>query len=311
MADWIKRGLVFCPQQNRDWNQSHAQLPIVDPLSEQVWRIYYSCRDRANNSRFSYIEVQAGKPEHVLRIAEQPLLQLGDLGSFDESGQMCVSVVGQAGVKYLYYAGWSEKRHVPYHNAIGLAISHDDGVTFRKYAPGPLLDSRPFEPYFSGTACVRIENGVWRMWYQSCTRWQLIKDRPEPFYHIKYAESDDGIHWHREGRIAIDYKDSSEAGICSASILLEGQVYKMWYCFRQGEDYRHDRSRSYRIGYAESNDGISWQRMDDQASIDVSENGWDSEMLAYPNVISHRGRKYLFYNGNGFGRCGFGYAIQE
>ncbi len=311
MKMWLKQGRVFQPQQNHVWNQSHAQLPIVEPVSSDIWRIYYSSRDQENHSRFSFIEVEAGHPENILRVAEQPLLELGELGSFDESGQMCVCIVSHGDVKYLYYAGWCEKKRVPYHNSIGLALSMDGGETFTKYAPGPLFDSKPFEPYFTGTACVRIDEGLWRMWYQSCTRWQVINGRPEPFYHIKYAESDDGISWRRQGKIAIDYKDPAEAGICSASIIQDGAVYKMWYCYRKAMGYRDNPDNSYRIGYAESEDGISWQRLDRQVGIDVSEHGWDSEMLAYPNVVIDKGRKFLFYNGNGFGQTGFGYAVQE
>jgi hypothetical protein len=94
-------------------------------------------------------------------------------------------------------------------------------------------------------------------------------------------------------------------------VLKEDGVYKMWYATRQGQDYREDKTQSYRIGYAESADGIGWRRLDEQAGIDVSENGWDSEMVEYPCVIAPNGRKYLFYNGNGFGRSGIGYAVWE
>lgn len=304
MSVWLKKGMIFFPQQNDYWNQSHAQLPIVEVISEQVWRIYYSTRDKENHSRFSYIEVESGKPEQLLSRSDQPILQLGELGTFDESGQMCVSIVNHQGVKYLYYAGWSEKKQVPYHNAIGLAISTDDGKTFTKYSSGPLLDSKPFEPFFTGTACVRIENEIWRMWYQSCTQWKIINGKPQPFYHIKYAESDNGIDWHRKGTIAIDYKEPSEAGICSATVIQQDQIYKMWFSYRNA-------TRSYRIGYAESKDGISWQRNDQLAGIELSPGGWDAEMLAYPNVVLINNKKFMFYNGNGFGQSGFGYAIQE
>lgn len=311
MKNWQKKGHIFRPVNDNTWNQSHAQLPIVDCTLDDIWRIYYSTRDFNNRSRISFIDVQAGQPEKVLYISDQPILNHGQLGTFDESGQMCVSIVNHADKKYLFYAGWSEKKHIPYHNSIGLAISHDDGKSFTKFAEGPILDSKPFEPYFTGTACVKIDNGVWRMWYQSCTKWEIINHHPEPFYHIKYAESKDGINWDRKGIVAIDYQDDTEAGICSASVIKEDQLYKMWFCYRKAENYRHNKAMSYRIGYAESLDGISWLRKDNQAGIEVSTSDWDSEMLAYPNVIQHLNKKYMFYNGNGFGQTGFGYATQE
>ena len=134
--------------------------------------------------------------------------------------------------------------------------------------------------------------------------------QPEPFYHLKYAESADGVKWRREGVVAIDFKSKDEAGIVKASVLKE-DIYKMWYSHRNASNYRTSKENSYRIGYAESCDGIRWTRRDELAGIDVSDEGWDSEMIEYPHVIKANGQKYLFYNGNGFGRTGFGYATSD
>lgn len=308
---WVKKGLVYAPKGQYEWNKSHAQLPIVDSANDRGWRIYFATRDASNHSNISYVEVEAGRPENILYEHNQTLLPFGKLGTFDESGLMPLCVVNHQGMKYLYYAGWTIRSTITYHNSIGLAISHDNGRSYEKFAEGPLFDIRPNEPYFTGTANVLVENGLWRMWYQSCTKWELLDGQPEPFYHIKYAESADGIHWRREGAVAIDYKDESEGGICSASVINEGGVYKMWYSYRRARDYRRNRLNSYRIGYAESPDGVSWTRRDQNAGIDVSDDGWDSEMIAYPFVLLQSNEKYLFYNGNGFGRTGFGYAVEE
>jgi hypothetical protein len=208
----------------------------------------------------------------------------------------------------MYYVGWTVRNTIPYHNSIGLAVSEDGGVTFHRYSEGPLFSPSVVEPYYTGTACVLVEDGVWRNWYLSCTGWELVDGRPEPFYNIKYSESQDGITWDRKGDIAIDLQSKEEGGIARASVLKENGVYKMWYSYRKAFDYRTNPDNSYRIGYAESADGIGWKRFDDQAGIDVSENGWDSGMIAYPFVFEHKGIRYLFYNGNGFGRSGFGYA---
>jgi hypothetical protein len=82
----------------------------------------------------------------------------------------------------------------------------------------------------------------------------------------------------------------------------------MWYSYRGGVDYRTNPQASYRIGYAQSKDGISWTRMDDSAGIDVSSEGWDAEMIEYPHVVQHHRTRYMFYNGNKFGESGFGFA---
>ena len=309
--NWVKKGLVYEPKGQYEWNQSHAQLPIVDLANDRGWRIYFATRDASNRSNISYVEVEAGRPGNILYEHNQTLLPFGKLGTFDESGLMPLCVVNYQGMKYLYYAGWTIRATITYHNSIGLAISRDNGGSYEKFAEGPLFDIRPNEPYFTGTANVMVENGLWRMWYQSCTKWELVEGQPEPFYHIKYAESVDGIRWRREGTVAIDYEDESEGGICSASVIKEGGVYRMWYSYRRARDYRSNRLNSYRIGYAESSDGVAWTRRDQDAGIDVSNEGWDSEMIAYPFVLLRSDKKYLFYNGNGFGRTGFGYAVEE
>ncbi|WP_245213934.1 hypothetical protein [Rhodoferax sp. AJA081-3] len=133
----------------------------------------------------------------------------------------------------------------------------------------------------------------------------------EPRYHLKYAESSDGIHWQRNGVIAIDYGSSDEGGVVRASVCKDGDLYRMWFSYRSLAGYRTKPGSSYRIGYAESVDGITWIRLDEQAGIDVSEEGWDSFMLAYPEVIDIENNRLMFYNGNGFGLTGIGYAIAE
>jgi hypothetical protein len=139
-------------------------------------------------------------------------------------------------------------------------------------------------------------------------RWEVIDGRPEPIYHIKYAESADGIRWERRGIVSIDLKSPQEGGITRPCVIREEGRYKMWYSYRGIRDYRTNRAHTYRIGYAESADGIRWERMDEEAGIDVSDTGWDSEMITYAHVYHHGGRKHMVYNGNGFGKSGFGYA---
>lgn len=307
---WIKEGLIYLPTGNYPWNKSHAQVPTVDIVDDKIWRIYFGTRDEKNRTFTSFIEVEAGNPKNILYEHNKPILPLGKIGTFDDCGVMPSWILNVGDLKYLYYIGWTVRNTVPYHNSIGLAISSDGGITYKKYSEGPLFSPTYDEPYFTGTSCVIIENNIWKNWYMSCTKWEVIDGRPEPFYHIKYAESSDGINWQRNGDIAIDYKSKDEGGIVKASVLKEGGIYKMWYSYRKAYDYRTNRQNSYRIGYAESVDGKRWDRKDENILIELSESGWDSEMVAYTHVIIYKNTKYLFYNGNGFGRSGFGYAIE-
>ncbi|MGZ4955952.1 MAG: hypothetical protein ACXV8Q_12640 [Methylobacter sp.] len=308
MISWTKRGLIYSIDGRLPWARSHAQIPTVDVVDDNRLEVFFSSRDDDNRSLIARMKVDAADPANILEIQAEPLLQLGLPGTFDDCGMMPSSIVNWQGLKYLYYIGWNVRNTVPYHNSVGLAVSDDGGCTYRRLFDGPVMDRTAEEPYFCATTCVRIENGVWRNWYLSCTGWESIGGRMEPLYHLKYAESDDGIHWRREGQIAIDYADAAEGGIVRASVCKDGALYRMWYSYRGHTDYRETRANSYRIGYAESADGIAWTRLDDQAGIGLSDNGWDSLMLAYPEVVDVGGRRYMFYNGNGFGQTGFGYA---
>lgn len=306
--NWIKRGLIYKPRGENGWNRAYASVPTVDAADEKVWRIYFGTRDEMNRNRISYIEVEADNPKNIVYEHDAPVLDLGKLGAFDDCGVMPSWILNYEGNKYLYYIGWTVRSTIPYHNSIGLAVSRNGGRTFERFSDGPLFGETYLEPFFTGTSCVIVEGGIWKNWYLSCTGWTKVNDKAEPRYHIKYAESKDGINWDRRGLVAIDYKSESETGIVRSSVLKSAKKYRMWYSYRGGVDYRTNPNNSYRIGYAESKDGLSWTRMDDHAGIDVSPEGWDSEMIEYPHVVGHFDKKYMFYNGNKFGESGFGYA---
>jgi hypothetical protein len=305
---WQKRGLIYAADERLPWARSHAQIPTVAGRSGDALRILFSSRDGDNRSRIARLDVRSDALAEVLCVEPEPVLDLGKTGTFDDCGTMPSCVVEHQGIRYLYYIGWNVRNTVPYHNSVGLAISEDGGESYRRLFEGPVMDRTAQEPYFCATTCVRIENGIWRNWYLSCTGWDHINGIAEPRYHIKYAESRDGIHWERRGQVAIDYADSNEGGLVRASVHKDGDTYRMWYSYRSQTAYRENPAASYRIGYAESSDGIQWKRLDDQAGINVSESGWDSFMIAYPEVFSIDERLYMLYNGNGFGATGFGYA---
>ena len=308
---WKKEGHIFNVNSKYDWNKSHAQVPVCFKKSGDVWRIFYASRDEDNKSSTAYIDVEAGNPKNILNESSMPILTHGKLGAFDDCGVMPSTLIRVDDKIYMYYIGWSVRKTIPYHNSIGLAFSEDNGGSFKRYAEGPIVSQSMKEPYFTGTSWVTKNNDSWNMWYLSCTGWKRINNKSEPFYHIKRATSNDGIHWERRGEVAIDYKNSSEAAIANACVINIGNIYKMWYCYRGSENYRVKSENSYRIGLAESQDMKNWTRKDENVGINVSDDGWDSEMIAYPNVIKHENQLFMFYNGNGFGKTGFGYATKR
>jgi hypothetical protein len=307
---WRKLGLIFKTANNHDWMTSHASLPLPDKVSDKVLRIYFATRSKQNKSAITFIEVEADDPSRILYVHDKPVLSPGRLGTFDDDGVGPYSLVTEGNKKYLYYGGVNASVTVPYRNAIGLAVSEDNGLTFERVCEGPVVDRNQQEPYFTAAADVMHCGDRWKMWYASATGWLVVKGRNEPRYQIKYAYSSDGVNWSRNNITCIDYTFEGEANV-RPCVILEDDLYKMWYCYRGSVGYRTDKAQSYRLGYAESSDGISWTRKDEDVGIARSEEGWDSVMMCYPYLYQHHGRKYLFYNGDGFGESGFGYATLE
>ena len=295
---WEKLGRVFAPR-NLRWMRSHAAVPCARVIDESVVRVFFSGRDDAGRSVVGFFDLDPAMPTRILRVSERPVLEPGGLGSFDESGAMCSWVLEHAGQIWLYYIGWTRGVTVPFYNSIGLAISGDGGLTFDKVSAGPLISRDRIDPFFTASSCVMVDQGKWKMWYLSCTGWQSVAGQPRHHYHIRYAESNDGIDWMRSGQVCIDYASDAEYAISRPSVVRDGDLYKMWYSYR-GE--------SYRIGYAESDDGIHWARKDEEAGIEVSESGWDSQMIEYPCVFDRSGHRYMLFNGNGYGSTGVGLA---
>jgi hypothetical protein len=298
---WRKLGRVFVPAGTTDWMRTHAAVPTAEHLEGDVFRVYFSSRDEANRAHTGYVVIDISRPRDVLEVSSSPVLSPGALGGFDDSGAMGSWLASHQGRTLLYYIGWNLGVTVPFRNAIGVAVRQADG-RFVRHAPGPILDRSMREPQFCSAPCVLPGDDRWRMWYLSCTEWSLVDGRPRHRYHIKYAESDDGIAWVRNGDVAIDYRDPGEYAISRSTVLRDPDVWRMWYSFR-GERYR--------IGYAESDDGRQWTRLDDRAGIDASPDGWDCDMIEYPFVFDHKGARYMLYNGNGYGRTGFGIAVLE
>lgn len=309
---WEKKGVIFRSEGSSEWMSHHACVPIADPVNEEVMRIYFGPRDTQGRTTTTFIEVEADNPAHVLRVHDEPVLGLGALGAFDDSGAMPSCIVNHAGRKYLYYIGWNRGVTVPYRNSVGLAVSDDGGLTFERVCPGPVVDRTQDEPFFCASPFVLYdeEERRWKLWYASSTGWTLVHGKPEPLYQIKYAESADGRDWERNNLTCLEYSFAGEAN-ARPCVRKEDGLYRMWYCFRGSVDYRTDKAQSYRLGYAESSNGRQWERKDDAVGIERSSEGWDSVMMEYPYVYEHRGRKYLLYNGNGFGETGFGYAVLE
>lgn len=307
MMVWEKKGLIFTPDNFCDDMISHAAIPFAEEFEKKYLKIYFSSRNKLGQSLPYIIIVEKDNISNIVDINSKPLLNLGPLGSFDDSGIMPSWVIKYNNKRYMYYIAWNPQVTVSYRLSIGLAISDLKSDNFIKYSIAPICDRSLEEPYFNTAPCVLNINGLWKMWYISCTGWEVVNNYPEPKYHVKYAESKDGIHWVKTGIICIDYDVEAEA-IGRPSVLFEDNKFKMWYSYRKITNYREDKNNSYQIGYAESNDGINWQKKYNLIDLKKSDSGWDSEMVTYSHILKIENKLIMFYNGNGFGKTGFGYA---
>jgi hypothetical protein len=298
---WITRGRIFEPAGQAAWIGTHAALPVLQELDGRD-RVFLTSRDAAGRSHIGYIEIARDQPSTILRVSPHAVLSPGELGTFDDAGVTTSCMVERDGRLGLFYTGWSLGKSVPFYLNVGMAWSDDGGHTFVRASAAPLLDRSAVDPYLTASPWILIENGVWRMWYVSGTGWTAAADGPQHHYHIKYAESRDGLRWDRCGVVCIDYQSPDEYAFGRPCVVRDGGTYRMWYSYR---------GPSYRIGYAESADGVAWTRMDSTNVVGISDSGWDSEMTTYPFVFRRSGRLYMLYNGNGYGRTGLGLAESD
>jgi hypothetical protein len=247
----------------------------------------------------------------VIRVSDQTVLPLGELGCFDEHGVFPMNILRHGDAIYGYTCGWSRRVSVSVETAIGLAISRDDGLQFQRIGNGPVMAASLNEPCLVGDAFVKVIDGVFHMWHIFGTAWEQYTKEvpPDRVYKISHAVSADGIDWAREEgrRIIPDRLGPDECQALPTVIAIEGR-YHMFFCYRHAYDFRRNPGRGYRIGHAWSDDLVDWTRDDEHPRLDNTPGEWDSDMQCYPHVFELDGTVFLLYNGNEFGCLGFGLA---
>lgn len=309
MIRWEKKKLVFTPSGEGGWMHSHAQVPTALVMPDRI-RVFFAARPRQDLSLPACLDLDGTDPGRVLSVHPQSLMDVGVPGSFDQHGVMPSCVIEEQGQLWMYYSGWCREVDVPYNNTIGLAVSNDGGKHFERMFEGPILGRSRHDPFNASSPFVMKEDGKWHMWYSSGTGFYEHDGKYEPLYLLRHATSENGIDWTPGERHIIPPLSPYEAQT-RPTVLHRDGVFHMWYCYRGSEDYRNGRD-SYRIGYARSENGSEWQRDDEESGISISRSGWDSAMIGYPYVVTLANSKLaMFYNGNDFGREGFGWAIEK
>lgn len=301
-GNWIKHGLILKPNTNLSWMKSHVAVPTIEKVEGDIYRMYFCSRDDQNRSHIGYAEFNINDPTNMIYLTPEPILGLGELGAFDDNGVTPTCVIDVGEKKFLYYVGWNKGTTVRMHLFVGLAVSSDGGKSFKRYSRAPILERKPVDPLLTATLSILKEGDIYRMWYISGDSWFERSGETFPVYNIKYAESKDAINWVRTGRVCITYKNEDEHALARPCVIKEDGIYKMWFSHK-GADYR--------IGYAESADGLNWNRMDEKVKLDETYSDFDSEMQEYAFVVAHGNKKFMFYNGNEYGKDGIGLATSD
>jgi hypothetical protein len=316
---WRKLGRIFDPTQHSLPNQCKhfAKSPQALVFDNFVLIYFSTCAQDSSGkllSHVAYVDMRKNL-RNIMRVSEKSVIPLGELGCFDEHGIFPFNVLRHGSAIYAYTSGWNRRFSVSVETAIGLAISRDDGLTFQRHGQGPVLAASLHEPCLIVDAFVKVIHGTFHMWYIFGTGWKQYAPNipPDRTYKIGHASSSDGIDWQREeGRQIISDRLGPGESQALPCVIETDRRYHMFFCYRQSFDFRTAKSRSYRIGHAWSDDLANWKREDDCPHLAVGNPGeWDCEMQCYPHVFECEGKIYLLYNGNEFGRYGFGLAQLE
>lgn len=312
---WKKHGQIFDPADHSLANGciTHAQSPQAVVFDDFV-RIYFSTRSPDANGKFlsqvAFVDLEKNL-RTIRQVNAETVLPLGPLGAFDEHGIFPISPVRVGTRIYAYTTGWTRRISVSVDTGVGLAISDNGGLTFQRQGDGPVLSASLHEPFLVCDAFVREFEGLFHMWYIFGTAWssKTSDTPPDRTYKIGHAVSDDGITWHKdEARQIVPDRLGEEESQALPSVIRIDERYHMVFGYRESFDFRSVKGRGYKIGHAWSDDLQTWTRDDQNPGLIGTEGAWDSDMQCYPHVFACDGKVYLLYNGNAFGRDGFGLA---
>ena len=315
MMIWEKFGKIFDPNDYKllDNLKEFAQSPQTLVFDDFI-RIYFSTRAVENTGMFlsniAYVDFSKDL-KNVIGVSNNTVIPLGKLGTFDEHGIFPINPYKDGDRILAYTCGWSRRVSVSVETSIGVVYSDDNGNTFKRLGPGPILSSSKNEPVLVGDGFVQKYNNTYFMWYIFGKTWIKATDSEPParVYKIAYATSLDGINWDKveAKQIVSDVIDENE---CQAlpTVVEHNGIYHMVFCFRHASDFRTNPKRGYKLGYAYTTDLKNWIRDDAKLNFNLPDEGWDSEMMCYPHLFKVDDQIFLLYNGNNFGRYGFGAA---
>ncbi len=296
---WKKLGCLFQADRINPYILSHAANPLAVHLEGDLFRVFYSGRDCENRSSVAYADIDI-ITRKVVGYSTTCSFIHGDAESFYSHGVSIGNTYRVGSDVYMLFMGWQIRGNGHWRGDIGrLRLEGNEKLVLDPEEP--FMGSDTEDPVSLSYPWVMDDEGIYKMWYGSTITWDA--GNGEMLHVIKSATSKDGETWEKHG-VAIPYELGVAQAFSRPTVIRDVQGYHMWFSYRSGDGTK------YRIGYAHSLDGESWERHR-ESGIDVGDTGWDSEMVCYPYVFDHKGERYMLYNGNGHGKTGFGLAVME
>ncbi|HAS44832.1 MAG TPA: hypothetical protein DCS93_30410 [Microscillaceae bacterium] len=300
MQQWTKLGQVFEVNNANSYLKSHAANPLAIHLRDNVYRVFYSGRSIENKSSVGYVDIDIHLHK-VINYPKEPVITFGNSESFYSHGISIGNCYEANNQHYILFMGWQFPKNAHWRGDVGrLRLINNQNLQVLSASPFMGIDEE--DQVSLSYPFVMFHEGIYKMWYGSTITWDA--GNGEMIHAIKYATSDDAINWKKHG-VAIPYEIGVAQAFSKPSVIINDDGYHMWYSYRSGTGTK------YRIGYSFSDNGVNWQRKETESGIDVSVDGWDSEMICYPFVFNHQNDLYMLYNGNSHGKYGFGLAILE
>lgn len=298
--EWKKRGQIFTVSKGCEEIISHASNPVAIHLQKDIFRIFFSARNSLNKSSVSYVDVNIVTLE-IVNNPHEVVFSFGIDNSFYSHGVSIGNFYSHEEKNYILFMGWQIRENEHWKGEVGrLELLNKEVLKLVSSKAFMALDEE--DSISLSYPWVMFHDGVYKMWYGSTLNW--TSENGEMIHVIKYATSVDGENWKKHG-IAIPYEIGIAQAFSKPSIIIDDKGYHMWYSYRSGDGTK------YRIGYSHSKDGLNWKRKHNKTGINVSKAGWDSEMICYPFVFEHKNNRYMLYNGNDYGKSGFGIAKFE
>lgn len=295
-----KKGFIYCPSGEKDWMQHSFMTPIAILIEDKI-RLFGGIRDINGTSRIGFIDVDANNPSTVLYVNQEPVLDVGQDGCFDDNGAILGSIINDNGLWKMYYIGFQHVQKAKFYAFSGVAESKDL-VNFTRKFQTPIIDRKDWMKFIGASHTIIKDGAKYKVWYAAGNGWQEIDGKKYPQYSVYYTESDDGYNFDYSLNCHVVMPNESEYRIGRPTVFKISGKYIM-FCTSDTLD------KQYKICYFESSDGISWERMDSKLQgLEKSENGWDGQMACYPYLLNYKEKTYCFYNGNDMGRSGVGYA---